>query len=216
MHSMWDSVLAGIPYEVPLHDPYQPYPVGEGWYAPKTRAQWIHNDTIVNEAHVHEIKFSQYTSYLGGLHPNILPKKQQHRDNRCSNLFTHQRSRTSGTRPGSELKVTRERSQNLIRSLGRLSVGAQVDWVKRYPPDREQAFHRWKSPEKRHMRSDRHIQKDRGKGDCHQPSSSCLTRHTSETQNTCVCWETELCVIDELKLQVSKWTNDFPWNKAIA
>ena len=45
--------------------------------------------------------------------------------------------------------------------------------------------------------------------DCHQPSSSCLTRHTSETQDTCVCWETELCLIEKLKLQVSKWTNDF-------
>ena len=29
MLSMWDSVLAGTPYEVPLHDPYQPYPVGK-------------------------------------------------------------------------------------------------------------------------------------------------------------------------------------------
>ena len=45
--------------------------------------------------------------------------------------------------------------------------------------------------------------------DSHQPSSSCLIRNTSETQDTFVCWETELCLIDELKLEVSKWTSDF-------
>ena len=59
------------------------------------------------------------------------------------------------------------------------------------------------------MRSDRRTQKDRGKGIVISPSSSCLIRHTSETQDTSVCWETELCLIDELKLEVSKWANDF-------
>ena len=58
------------------------------------------------------------------------------------------------------------------------------------------------------MRSDRRTQKDRGKGIVISPSSSCLIRHTSETQDT-VCWETELCLIDELELEVSKWTNEF-------
>ena len=77
---------------------------------------------------MHHITFSQHSGYLGGFPPHISSKKQQHRDNRCSILFTHQRSRTPGIRPGSELKVTRERSQNLKRrwktfswSPGRLS-----------------------------------------------------------------------------------------------
>ena len=109
------------------------------------------------------------------------------------------------------------RAEGYPRAFPKLDtfVGKTFSWspsrLSEAVPTRSRAsFSQMKSPEKRHRRTDRHTQKDRGKGDRHQPSSSCLTRHTSETQNTCVCWETELCVIDELKLQVSKWTNDFP------
>ena len=105
----------------PPHDPYQPHSAGEGGMPQRSECNGTHIYTTVNEAHAHHITLSQHSGYLGGLHPNI-PSKQQHRDNRCSSLFTHQRSRTSCTRPGSELKVTRERSQNLKSSLENLQL----------------------------------------------------------------------------------------------
>ena len=133
MLSMWDSVLAGTTTKPPTR-PIPALPGGGGWYAPKTRTQWIHIYTIVSEAHAHHITLSQHSGYLGGLHPNISSKKQQHRDNRCSSLFTHQRSRTSCTRPGSELKVTRERSQNLKRSLEDLQLELRsTEWGGTHP-----------------------------------------------------------------------------------
>ena len=133
MLSMWDSVLAGTPTKSPTR-PIPALPAEGGWYAPKTRTQWIHIYTIVNEARVHHITLLQHNGYLGGLHPNISSKKQQHRDNHCSSLFTHQRIRTSCTRPGSELKVTRERSQNLKRSLEDLQLELRsTEWGGTHP-----------------------------------------------------------------------------------
>ena len=68
------------------------------------------------------------------------------------------------------------------------------------PTRSREGFPQMKKPgETAHAIGPAHLEGPR-QSDCHQPSSSCLIRHTSETQDTFVCWETELCLIDELKL----------------